>query len=114
MDNTQKLHVADPPVGWGTTTIKTENKKRTAIHHNTIHPWFIIQAQVSVIQHSEEPPSFCQAQGQTVSENTVLWIWHQWQPESLHKHKEVYKSQIIICFHVIWNLYDDIWIVLRQ
>lgn len=31
---------------------KENKKKRTAIHHNTIHSWFIIQARVSVIQHS--------------------------------------------------------------
>lgn len=64
-DNTQKLHVSDPPLGWGTTnrnlTKKESKKKRTAIHHNTVHPWFIIQAQVSVIQHSGELPGSRQA-----------------------------------------------------
>lgn len=38
--------------GEGTTNNKNNNKKRTAIHHNAVHPRFIIQAQVSVIQHS--------------------------------------------------------------
>lgn len=67
-DNTQKLHVSDPPLGWGTTNTKVKKRKqkkkqmkRTAIHHNTSHPWFMIQAQVSVIQHCGEPPGSSEA-----------------------------------------------------
>lgn len=33
-----------------------KRKKKNKNHHNTIHPWFIVQAQVSVIRHSGEPP----------------------------------------------------------
>lgn len=61
MDNTQKLHVSDPLIGRWTTNDKSFKKKKkekeTAIHHDVTHPWFILQAQVSVIQLWEDIPA---------------------------------------------------------
>lgn len=83
IDNTQKVHVSDPLMGWGTTNRnRLKKKKKTIIHHNTIHPWFIIQAQVSEIQHAGEPPGSCQGRvktylkilffGYAINDNTMI------------------------------------------
>lgn len=68
---------------------KEETKKKTIIHHNTIHPWFIIQAQVSEIQHAGEPPGSSQARvkkylkilffGYAVNDNTMTINLHKTQ-----------------------------------
>lgn len=81
-----------------------KQKKRTAIHHNTSHPWFIVQAQVSVIQHCGEPPGSCEAPGQTAPEGTVIST-AQWQPARFTQ-TQCRKVELAQCSHVIQNSYD--------
>lgn len=66
IDNPQKLHVSDPRGEGRPTDIKRKEQQFITT------PWFIVQAQVSVIQHCEEPPGSCQAWVKQFFANTVL------------------------------------------
>lgn len=101
-------------MGWGTTNkikVKKKEKRRTAIHHNTTHPWFIIQAQVSVIQHAVEPPGSCQARvklglkilsfGITIKDNTMI------------KDIKLKLAHVLMSFRLHIYIYMHVWCFLN-